>query len=277
MQVTVAPNSYQVQTQTSSLTPNAIPAQAKPSDPSLQSAQQSQKVLQGLTGKQCQGEQLPDWCGNQKATTAKATPQERLARGQQLLAHPDQIQNAEDADAVAAALRANRRPDGRPVGGPITFNDHIAAVRSLEVLAPNLPASEIATHLRQRFYPDHPGFMLPTRANQQPLPPAADRFLSSFHSGDQDVRLGQGVTADISHALVGFDALSNGMPIRARVYTYGGDLIQGAVSAVGLNPSGDLNNSDWRGNGWGFQMGDAYRANPNARLSDLLTSTAPKK
>lgn len=190
-------------------------------------------------------------------------------RGRELLDAHAPINTPDDARAVMTALSQR---------APTTLEDQVALARSLEVLSPATRANDLVTALRRRAYPDHPVFMPLSRDDVKPLTPEAQTLLDSVPFGTQDVALpgAPGRTADIAHAYVGFDAASNGMPVKARVYTYVGDEMQELASKVGIDAGGDANVSDLRGNDWGFLMRDAQKAKPNAPLSELITTTAPK-
>jgi hypothetical protein len=153
---------------------------------------------------------------------------------------------------ATAALRALSRQ-----GGPVTLDDHLRMVRSLEVLNPNLTARDIAEHVRQRYYPDHPVFMnVGATVNPvQPLSEASANLFMGIPRGHQDVRGPDGQLLDIAHTYVGANANLNGRPLAGAVFTHVGDGIQGALAAVGIGAGGNANDSDLRGNALGSRIG----------------------
>lgn len=170
------------------------------------------------------------------------------ARGTTLLSTPDRIQTKEDARAVLTALQGDGPKDGVAMQ---------SMLRALEIMSPDTKVNDLATHVRRRRFPDDP-VMMPLHRDAAPLSPEAAELLRGIGPGAEEMRLPNGRTADIGHALVGFDALANGRPVRAFMYTFFGDAVQG------FGPG------DAEGDKLGFTMQRLRSQRPGAPMSEVF-------
>ncbi|MFO0726238.1 MAG: hypothetical protein U1E65_20810 [Myxococcota bacterium] len=170
------------------------------------------------------------------------------SRGSTLLSTPDRIQTKEDARAVLTALQGDGPKDGIQMQ---------SMIRSLELLSPETKPNDMATHVRRRRFPDDP-VMMPLGRDAAPLSPEAAELLRGIGPGTEEMRLPNGKIADVGHALVSYDALSNGRPVRAFMYTFFGDAVQG------FGPG------DAEGDKLGYTMHRIQGRRPSAPMSETF-------